>query len=502
MILKNFTWFDVTEYICILILFITLITNENLGSNFFAIIFITIVLIVNNINRKLLENRTKKRIAAALSLQLKKFSEQITNINLQIEELNKKKTLTPPTTLSSQTQLSDDKIIASLQQDMASINQSMTSVANYIKSHELDKRIALIEQKLSHISNGEMSTLSNEKINFPDTKIFKEKPREFHIENPPKIAWKCIHIINAHEESVTDLAISSNKEHIFSVSWDQYLKLWSLKDGLEVDVIEGSEQGLLTVAINNNDYFDQGIFTGSLDQYIKIWSLKKDKHKSLKFYLEKTLTEHTGSIHGLEVAPEHNIVVSGSYDQTIKKWDLKTGNLNDSSYDDNGAINAIALNDSIGILVSGGGDGTISVWEIAGNKKLGLLVGNLISLESLAISKSGEYVAAGCADGTIKIWYLPPTIFDLFQEVEPSLQLQGHHGQVMDLVFHPNDQLLYSGGVDGLIKIWYSVTGKELGHLKISEDNRIFSLSLSEDGEILAAGGVDGTIKVWQQTRS
>jgi WD40 repeat protein len=141
----------------------------------------------------------------------------------------------------------------------------------------------------------------------------------------------------------------------------------------------------------------------------------------------------------------------------------------------------------------------ITLWELGSNKKLGLLTGNLTSLESLAISQTGDIIAAGCADGSIKIWYLPSTILNLFQEIEPSLELIGHHGQVMDLIFHPDGSLLYSGGVDGLLRIWHPSTGKELGHLKISENNRIFSLSLSQDGQILAAGGVDGTIKVWRQ---
>ncbi len=501
MIFKHFTWWDIAEYLSIFALLIILLTSNFLEGNLIIILVFVIVLILISINRKLLENRNKKRIAAALNIQLKKFSEQVENINIQVEELKADKTIKVPQIKVDKNELSDDKIIASLQKDLESVSQSVTTMANYIKSHNLDQRMVSLEQKISYLTNDDMGNYPNQ-IKFPDTQSVREKPPALNVQTSPKIAWKCLHIIDAHQESVTDLVISYDKQYLLSVSWDQYLKLWSLKDGLEVDRIQGSEQGLLTVATNKNNYLDYGIATGSLDQHIKIWSLVKGRKKSLTFQLEYTLSDHTGSVHGLEIAPENDLLVSGSYDQTIKKWDLKTGRLNDSSYDDNGAINTIALNDKIGIMVSGGGDGTISVWEVNNNKKLGLLVGNLISLESLSISKSGEYVAGGCADGTIKIWYLPPTIFDIFQEVQPSLQLQGHHGQVMDLLFDPNDELLYSGGVDGLVKIWYCTTGKELGHLKISEDNRIFSLALSEDGETLAAGGVDGTIKIWQQTRS
>ncbi|AUC61129.1 High-affnity carbon uptake protein Hat/HatR [Cyanobacterium sp. HL-69] len=504
MIFKNFTWWEIGEYISTLILLILLIINNPWQGNFVVIFFVAVILILNIINRKSLEYRNKKRIAAALNIQLKRFSEQIAEVSNRVNILGSKISVNQPPLSSSKMGLSENEVIASLQKDIATINQSVTSMIDYVNKSDLLERVAIIEQKLPYIdaSNYSGSAKNDDGIKLPSPEIIHQKLPEYNYDSPPRLAWKCIHVMEAHSQSVTDVSVTFDKKYLVSVSWDQYLKLWSLEDGLEVDAIQGSEQGLLAVSTHQTNYLNHGIATGSLDQDVKIWSLEKKGKKELKFKLEHTLTEHTGSIHGLEIAPENNCLISGSYDQTLKKWDLIKGDLIDSCYDDNGAINAIALNDKIGIMVSGGGDGTISVWEINSNRKLAVLVDNLISLESIAISTSGEYVAAGCANGDIKIWYLPPSIFSLFQEVSPSLQLQGHHGQVMDLAFHPDDQLLYTVGVDGLLKIWYCATGKELGHLKISEDNRIFSLALSDDGEILVAGGVDGTIKIWQQTKT
>ncbi|MBE9222185.1 WD40 repeat domain-containing protein [Cyanobacterium stanieri LEGE 03274] len=504
MIFKSLTWWEIGEYITTFVLLILLLVNNPWSDNFWVVFVVAIVLILNIINRKSLEYRNKQRIAAALNIQLKKFSEKLLEVNSRIDILINNNSLNQRTLSSGKMGLSENEIIACLQKDVESINQSVSSMIDYINGNNLLDRISVIEQKLPYIdsSNYSNSSDNDDTIKLPKPEIIKQKLPEYNYDSPPKIAWKCIHVIEAHNQSVTDMSITMDKQYLVSVSWDQYLKLWSLEDGLEIDAIQGSEQGLVTVATHLNNYLDHGIATGSLDQDVKIWSLEKKGKKSLKFKLEHILSEHTGSIHGLEIAPENNFLISGSYDQTLKKWDLIEGTLIDTCYDDSGAINAIALNDEIGIMVSGGGDGTISVWEINSNRKLALLVDNLISLESISISASGEYVAAGCANGDIKIWYLPPSIFTLFQEVSPTLQLQGHHGQIMDIAFHPDDQLLYTVGVDGFLKIWYCATGKELGHLKISEDNRIFSLTLSHDGEILAAGGIDGIIKIWQQTKT
>ncbi|MGI0482002.1 WD40 repeat domain-containing protein [Geminocystis sp. CENA526] len=504
MIFITILWLEWLEYLGVLLTIIGLILSFSVGSNNLLFIAITLTFIFNILNRIRSENRTKARIAGALSVQLKRFSAEVEDINNKINlYIEKQKTLTSPPKIASNVQKSDNQIIASLQQDVESINKSLTSIIDYIQEHKLEGRIKNLEllyqaSMSSRKASNSPANPSSDKIKLPDRTVLSQA-QNYDIEPPPKIAWKCIHIINAHSQSVTDLEITHDNKYLLSASWDQYLKIWSLDSASELDSIQASDQGIVTVSASHVNYRDHGIVTGSLDQVIKIWSLKNDRN-SPRFKLNHTLTNHTGSIHGLEIASVKQIIVSGSYDQTVKQWDLQNGDLLESCYDDTGAINAIAIHEENGFIASGGGDGEITLWELGSKKKLGLLVGNVSSLESITISNSGDYIAGGCTDGTIKIWHLPTTEFSLFLEIEPSIELQGHHGQVMDLTFNPDGKLLYSCGVDGLIKIWYPASSKELGHLKIADDNRIFSLALSKDGRFLVAGGVDGTIKIWQQT--
>ncbi len=500
MILVILPWLELLEYFTITMTVIGVIFYGISGEYFLILYSLPLALLLNAINRFRLETRTKTRIAAALNIQLRRFSGDIEEINAKIAKyLEKDKNFAPLPKISSNVQKSENQIIASVQQDIESLNKSLTSIIEYIQEHKLEARIKNLEQlyQSSQSSRKPVHPPVNN-IKLPDRSVLNQS-QNYDIEPPPKIAWKCIHIINAHSQSVTDLVITHDSKYLLSASWDQYLKIWSLDSGYEIDGVKASDQGVLTVSASDFNYLDHGIVTGSLDQDVKIWSLKSEKN-SLRFILQHTLTEHTGSIHGLEIASTKQIIVSGSYDQTLKQWDLQSGRLLQSCYDNTGAINAIAIHEDSAFIASGGGDGKITIWELGGERKLGLLVGNVTSLESITISKSGEYIAGGCTDGSIKIWHLPNTIFSLFLEIEPTLELQGHHGQVMDLIFNPDGQLLYSAGVDGLVKIWHPATVKELGHLKIGDDNRIFSLSLSKNGEILAAGGVDGTIKIWQQT--
>jgi len=493
-------WLEVIEYVTVFLSILSLIISYYLDNYLYFFIILIVSLILGVINRIRAENRTKARIAGALNVQIKRFSSEVAEIKVTVDEyIEKQKALVNPLKLSSNSHKSDNEIIASLQEDLESINKSVTSIIEYIKEHKLETRLKTLEQLYQ--SNSNPRNVSDLSIKLPDKKVLSQTVN-YDIEPPPKIAWKCIFMINAHSQSVTDLAITSDNQYLLTTSWDQYLRLWNLKNGNEEDAIAPSEQGIVALSVSKTNYENYGIATGSLDQDVKIWSLKGEKNKSKRFSLEDTLSLHEGAISSLAIASSSNILLSGSADQTLKQWDLETGRLLASSFDETGAINAIAVYETGEYIAIGGGDGVITLWQLGEDKKLASLVANMSSVDAIALNSTGDLIAAGCADGTIRLWRLPTTTFSIYLEIEPFLELKGHQGQVMDLCFSPDDKLLYSAGADGLIKIWYPRGAIELGHLKISDENRIFCLSLSNDGKILAAGGVDGTIKIWQQSVS
>ena len=515
MFLWRFSWLEIAEYISLFCTFISLIIFFLDDQFIWLGVFLFISLILSAINRYRLEIRTRARIAGALKVQLKKFSEQINEIK---EKLNysweNSPQLKSPQRSFNQVQSSDNVVIASLQQDLDTLDQSISSVVNYINKYLPHKGIESLDQKYQTLAQKIAEFIPENNISKEDKWLDSDSNGDdFNVvsNNSPSdlqddffsISWECLHFIDAHSQAVTGLAISDDNKCLVSVSWDQTLRLWSVEDGTLMDKIEASDQGLLVVTakkfrVNEPDSCGYCIATGSFDQNVKIWSLRRDRKDRLMISLEHTLTGHNGSIHGLGIGYKNGILVSGSYDQSLKQWDLETGKLLESSYDQSGSIYAIAIHEQGEFIASAGGDGSITIWSLGRGERLSLLTGNIVSVESLAISRSGEIIAAGCVDGTIKLWYLPEDIFTTEKEINPSFIIPAHNGQVMSLLFSSDGQILYSGAVDGFIKIWYCQTGQELGHLTISDENRVFSLALSNDGNLLAAGGMDGKIKIWR----
>jgi WD40 repeat protein len=499
--------FEILEYISNLLVLIGLIIFFIFGKISILICFIFTSLFLNLINRFRLEQRTRNRLGAGLKIQLRKFNTELNEIKAQINnEADKYPRLKSSNLSADNPLLCDQTVMDYLQQDLDTLDQSVTSIIDYINKYVLHKRIKYLEDKCRDISEQieqiypQKEATDNVNISSPNLDL-----TSYSSYVPPDINWKCIHVIQGHKQSVTGLSISFDQKYLASVSWDQDLKVWSLENASLIDTVLASEQGLLTVAINQLSLESLHLppyilATGSLDQKIKIWSLVKDRTNQLTLNLEDTITGHSGSIHGLAIASQAKILISGSYDQTVKQWDLETRRMIESSYAELGSIYAIALHEPEKMIVSAGGDGTVTIWELATGRMLCSLVGNIVSVESLAISPSAEIVAAGCIDGTIKLWYVSKTLFSKKScTINPHLVMEGHEAQVMSLQFSPDEEILYSGAADGHIKIWYLPTAKELGHLNIDENNRVFALALSCDGSTLVAGGVDGTIKVWQQ---
>jgi WD40 repeat protein/serine/threonine protein kinase len=142
-------------------------------------------------------------------------------------------------------------------------------------------------------------------------------------------------------------------------------------------------------------------------------------------------------------------------------------------------------------LVSRGGDGHIRVWSFPDGRLLAELPDQGGGLGDLAFSPDGLRLASGQTD-TVRLWNLARL------EIPPTF-LHGHIGTVRSLLFSRDGNELYTGSVDGTVKVW-DVSAKGSTNI-LHHPDWTDEVSFSPDGKLLAVADFnDRTAGLWDVT--
>ena len=240
------------------------------------------------------------------------------------------------------------------------------------------------------------------------------------------------------------MVVSPDGTEIFSGSFDNTVRRWSLQTGQCLQVYRGHTSNVYSVALLPN----RDIVSGSWDNSIKIWS-------RLTGACLHTLAGHTSFVMGLTVCPNGD-VVSGSYDGSLRVW--RAGNSSSDPYvcrqiianAHSDAVTCITTVPGADDLITGGGfsDPTVKVWRranpAADYSRVETLAGHAAGVESVAVMADGRIVS-GSDDKSVKIWSL----------VTKSCvdTLMGHSDIVRGVAVLPYNELV-SVSADKSLKIW------------------------------------------------
>ncbi|NJL36705.1 MAG: protein kinase [Leptolyngbyaceae cyanobacterium SM1_4_3] len=243
-------------------------------------------------------------------------------------------------------------------------------------------------------------------------------------------------------------------------------------------VLTGHSSWVMSVALGP---MAQTVASSSLDDTVKVWNL----HTGEVLF---TLTGHTKDVNAIAISPHGKTLVSGSDDYSIKMWNLQTGALMRTLTGHSRDVNAVAVTPDGQLLVSGGEDRTIKLWQMGTGTLLRTLFGVAGMIKAIAISPDGHLLASGGLDHKIKLWSL--------HTGEQIAAWTGHVNSISAIAISPNGHLLVSGGKDKLIKLWNLPTG---GLIRTFSDHSrdVNAVAITPNGKLLVSGSSDTTIKLW-----
>lgn len=270
------------------------------------------------------------------------------------------------------------------------------------------------------------------------------------------------------------------KNTLVSGSTDRTVRVWDIEEGRCTHKFHGhtsTVRCLIIVTPTENPITHKVepkfpvIITGSRDSSLRIWKLpdiKKDPpYNSSDYnnnsnntnnnpYFLKLLNGHTDSVRA--IAGSGNVLVSGSYDHTVRVWNISTGENTFVLRGHREKVYSIGYSPELQKAASGSMDFNVRVWCTTTGECLFNLEGHNSLVGLLEISPN--YIISGAADSTLRIWSA--------ETGQCMSVLSGHQAAISCFHHDPKLNRIVSGS-DGGVKLW------ELCSTGPSKSNRLLS---------------------------
>ncbi|XP_032665504.1 periodic tryptophan protein 2 homolog [Odontomachus brunneus] len=162
-------------------------------------------------------------------------------------------------------------------------------------------------------------------------------------------------------------------------------------------------------------------------------------------------------------------------------------------YDKDVRLTAAAYHRDTHILVVGFNIGSFYLYEMPDVNMIHSLSISRQRISSIALNSTGDWIAIGCSHaGQLLVWE--------WQSETYAMKQQGHRTNMNCLAYSPDGQYIVTGGDDGKMKLWNTVSG--FCTLTFHEHTSAISdVLFSHNRKFIASASLDGTIRAYDLVR-
>ncbi|XP_014488247.1 PREDICTED: autophagy-related protein 16-1 isoform X1 [Dinoponera quadriceps] len=292
------------------------------------------------------------------------------------------------------------------------------------------------------------------------------------------------------------VTFSAHDGEVYAVKWsptdrillatggaDRKVKLWNIAKGTSESkgILVGSNAGVMSVDFDSTGTL---ILGASNDYASRVWTVSDLR-------LKHTLTGHCAKVMAAKFLGEPSKVVTGSYDRTLKIWDLRSKACIETKFAGSSCNDLVTSDGAGSTIISGHFDQRIRFWDTRAESSSNdiLLEGKVTSLD---LSRDANYLLSCVRDDTVKL-------IDLrMKKIVGSFSADGFKVGFdwARAAFSPDGQYIAVGSADGSVFIWSIATNLIETVLK-GHTATVTAVSWHPHGTYLASVDRTKTVTVW-----
>jgi len=252
--------------------------------------------------------------------------------------------------------------------------------------------------------------------------------------------------------SLSDLVFSADGKFVYSAHvWENLINKWDISTGQCVETIRqiSSNHLLIGKRLFSSYMLNISVVDFSKEHFRSELNGHAIIDVSARFTTE--LRGHTDWINCMVLSADEKWLYSGSYDHTIRMWDLSTYQCVHIMEGHTDRITSLVLSADGKRLYSGSADETIRVWDTATGQCVGSMWVHSGIVNSLVLSDDGKWLYSGSRNNTIHTWDLSTnTYVQVVSERDSVSIISVVNGQC---IYATNDEKDLSSNRETIIKI-------------------------------------------------
>uniref|UniRef100_A0A8C9VJ55 ATG16 autophagy related 16-like 1 (S. cerevisiae) n=1 Tax=Scleropages formosus TaxID=113540 RepID=A0A8C9VJ55_SCLFO len=288
-----------------------------------------------------------------------------------------------------------------------------------------------------------------------------------------RVPSTALHVFDAHDGEVNAVRFSPGSRLLATGGMDRRVKLWEVVSGrCELKgALTGSNAGITSIEFDSAGSY---LLAASNDFASRIWTVDD-------YRLRHTLTGHSGKVLSARFLLDNARIVSGSYDRTLKLWDLRSKVCMKTVFAGSSCNDIVCTEQCV---MSGHFDKKVRFWDIRSEsivRELELL-GRVTSLD---LNHDRTELLTCSRDDIVKIIDLRSNA------MRQTFSAQGFKcgSDWTRVTFSPDGGYVAAGSADGTLYVWNVLSGKVERTLDKHHSSAINAVSWSPSGSHVVSVG-------------